>query len=764
MTQAGRAHTLRKGGVLLGAACSLFLGAPAAGAQPAQRPGTGATEHATSAPSSTPGQAGPTTSDSQAASQTGSVEEDLDSLAEMDLEQLLDVEVVTATKTKKRASEAPAIVSVVTRRDIERRGYQSVAEVLQHTVGFYLVDDHVLPNAGVRGIAGELFGESGTIKVMIDGRSVAFRPTGGNWLGPELVPLSAVERIEIIRGPSSALYGADAFLGVVNIITRNGEAVNGADVRASLDSAPGRDPGLDLDLSAGARKGPLELLVAARLHREDRSGMRLPSSSPAPQVPEYRLDDPTSRGADGSARVVLAKATYHYDASNSLTLAAYQSEFERGSEFSPWMQLPYGVDDQGRFHETRIALRQSSVGLVQDSQFGENSGLTLRGFYFSGAPTSEDRIDVGSDLFEVTRDFGYAGWEGQIEARAEVFEGLGTVVGAEAVVDRETLPSRLRRIRFATEEYRPGEVLEGLSTRQGSTLISNVGAFAQASWTQLEPNLSLVGGLRIDYHSIYGEQLSGRVGAVSNPIKPWFIKLLYGSAFRAPSPLLLYGLPFRLGDVLGNPDLEAQRVHTVEGQFSLRPLTGLVVSTGVSYSLLNNKAAFVQRGVNRVARNIAQVRSLSWETEVLAELGDDVSAYGSFELPYTIRDTGQEGYQAQLVGDRNVIYPAYILRGGASGKVPYLPLRPGFEVMVVGPRRASEMNMLEHMGEYELPAYTMLDVTLSTVGIELLDGRETVLMLKGRNLLDVRGPDPGFAGVDYPLLSRSVMAQLRQQF
>ena len=60
--------------------------------------------------------------------------------------------------------------------------------------------------------------------MLIDGHSVAFHSTGGNWLGPELVPLSAIERIEIVRGPASALFGADAFLGVINIKTRRARA------------------------------------------------------------------------------------------------------------------------------------------------------------------------------------------------------------------------------------------------------------------------------------------------------------------------------------------------------------------------------------------------------------------------------------------------------------------------------------------------------------------------------------------------------------
>src|SRR6187399_2480870 len=144
---------------------------------------------------------------------------------ELDLVKLLNVQVSTASKTAESLDEAPAVITVVTRADIQRWGYQSVAEVLQHTVGFYLTDDHILPNVGVRGMTGGLGAESGVIKVMIDGRSVAYRTTSGNWLGVELIPLDSIAQIEIIRGPASALYGADAFLGVVNIITQNPEDV-----------------------------------------------------------------------------------------------------------------------------------------------------------------------------------------------------------------------------------------------------------------------------------------------------------------------------------------------------------------------------------------------------------------------------------------------------------------------------------------------------------------------------------------------------------
>src|SRR5262245_24156074 len=70
-----------------------------------------------------------------------------DGAEELDLVKLLNVEVSTATKTAESLDDAPAVIKVVTGEEIRRWGYQSVAEVLRHTLGFYLIDDHVLPNA-----------------------------------------------------------------------------------------------------------------------------------------------------------------------------------------------------------------------------------------------------------------------------------------------------------------------------------------------------------------------------------------------------------------------------------------------------------------------------------------------------------------------------------------------------------------------------------------------------------------------------------------
>src|SRR5690606_17240291 len=99
-------------------------------------------------------------------------------------------------------------------------------------------------------------------KVMIDSRSVAYRTTSGNWLGTELVPLGSVQQIEIIRGPASALYGADAFLGVVNIITVKPEDARTARVRVD-GGVSGTNPSGTADAVVTKDFGNFDLLLGA---------------------------------------------------------------------------------------------------------------------------------------------------------------------------------------------------------------------------------------------------------------------------------------------------------------------------------------------------------------------------------------------------------------------------------------------------------------------------------------------------------------------
>lgn len=677
---------------------------------------------------------------------------------DLDLVKLLNVEVSTATKTSESIDDAPAVITVVTRADIQRWGYRTVAEVLNHTVGFYLTDDGILPNAGVRGMSGGLGAESGVIKVMIDGRSVAYRTTSGNWLGVELVPLESVAQIEIIRGPVSALYGADAFLGVVNVITLKPEDVPHfrGKVSAGLTET---NPGGSFDAVGGARFGNFNLMLGAAGEDTNRSGLTLPSESPAPRLPDDIGTRRTALDLRRQSLVLQSRIGYRVPDTAELNLSAYASGIKRGGDFASWAQLTNEPSDKS--DGTTVSLGQFRINFDALLHASRALDLAVSSTYFQGGILPADRVDVASDLYYIERHSSYRGVDGNVEARLTPFHGASLVTGIETVYDREELgnPERIDR---AT-----GLPVPATQPEPPALNLVDAGAYANASYKLFDPWLKLNGGVRYDRHSEYGDQLTGRVGATSRWSRALVAKLLYGTAFKAPSPYLLHAVPLRLGDVIGNPNLKPQLIRTLEYQMSFKPSRFFGVTSAVSYNWLLHQAEFTPEGSNQTARNVASQRTLSWETRADLSHYDDYTLYAALDVVASERDLGEQGYVANLVGTKNVAYPPWIGRAGVTFAVPSparVPLELGAEGMWVGPRRAADTSIVERGAPFTLPAYFMLDLSISTRENYLVPGQETRFALRSRNLLLARGPDPGFAGFEYPLAPAEIFVEIEHSY
>jgi outer membrane receptor for ferrienterochelin and colicins len=676
----------------------------------------------------------------------------------VDLLQLLNVEVSTASKTAERVADAPAIITVITAEEISRWGYQSVSEALQHVLGFYLIDDHVLPNAGVRGVAGGLGSESGSIKVMIDGASVAFRFTSGNWLGVELIPLGSVRQIEVIRGPASALYGADAFLGVVNIITVAPDEIPLIGVRGHIGLV-GDNPGGQFDVVGGKRFGDFDLLLGAAGELEDRSGLHMPRVSPAPTLPTYTDRTQPAKNLERQSLVLQTRLGYRTP-KGELVLSGFASGIRRGGDFAPWAQLTNGTDAQGRPVGTVINLGQYRITANGSLSLTNDLGLVAQATYFQGGTLGNDRVEVGSDLFWVRRRLGYRGVEATLESRWVPRSDFNLIIGAETVVDRETLPVP-ERVSKDT-----GELL-GAVPPHASVTSSNLGAFVSANWKAFEPFLKLTSGLRFDQNSDYGSQLNGRLGATSQWTSFFTTKLLYGRAFKAPSPYLLYAEPLRTGDVIGERALEPQHVDTLEFQALFEFGPPLSLSSGLAYSQIRDKAEFAPRGLNLTASNIAEQKSVSWETRADFCVATGLNGYASFEWIHSRRTLGQEGYAARLLGDQNVAYPDWIGRAGVMLGIPFIPDVPldvATEGILVGPSTAADVSIVENGGRFALASYLLLGASLATRDLFLLPGHETSLALRAKNLLGAKGPVPGFSGFEYPLAPREVFFEIEHTY
>jgi outer membrane receptor for ferrienterochelin and colicins len=683
-------------------------------------------------------------------------------IEEMDLQTLLQtpIDVWTASKVEQKIREAPAIVTTITREQIAVWGHRSIAELLSHVVGFYVVDDHISPNLAVRGTSGGLYAESSIVKVLIDGHPVSFWPTAGNALGPELIPLTAVDRVEIIRGPASALFGADAFLGVINVKTREGQGVNGGHGWVATGQV-GDHLATDVDLALGAAHGMADVMVAFRRTRQDLSGLELPASSPAPSVPGYNFGARVASGLDQETTTGIFTLTLRPAASAAVKLYAYYAATNRGAEFGSLYQLAHGFNERNTFSENRVSRWQVSSGLLWDQEITARLKLSVRGSYFQGGPGDDDRLEVGSEFYYVRRRFDFRGLDSDVHAAWAPVDRLRLVAGGSFFLDDEQLPSRLGVAKQPVEGIRAGEVVSGLSISQGRETFLNAGAYLQGTWEVKGPLLGVTGGLRYDQHNVYGAQLSRRVGLVSSPRPDLNAKLLHGTAFKAPSALLLHAVPSAAGDVVGNAGLRPQYVDSFEGQVSYQP-GAVTLTTGVAYNLVRDKTEFVQLGINKVARNVARSATLSWESLVELQHRQWLRAYLSGELQRTVQRTGQDGYVGEVVGREGNIYPGVMVHAGVAGQPLRSPVRAALSASWIGRRRASGNNIVLAGGPYTLPPYVLLDANITTVGFHLLRERsqEVSLSLSGKNLLGARGPAPGFSGVDYPLAPRAFFLQV----
>ncbi|HET9448302.1 MAG TPA: TonB-dependent receptor plug domain-containing protein, partial [Steroidobacteraceae bacterium] len=190
-------------------------------------------------------------------------------LADLSLEELMEVRVDSvygASKHEQKVTQAPSSVTIVTAEQIRRFGYRTLAEVLRGVRGFYVSDDRNYQYIGVRGFLrpGDY---NSRILVTVDGHRMNDSIYDGAYAGREgVVDMELIERVEVIRGPSSSLYGSSAFFGVINVVTKRGGQFDGVELDGeggSFDTRRGR-------ATYGARyANGVEWLVSASQYRSE---------------------------------------------------------------------------------------------------------------------------------------------------------------------------------------------------------------------------------------------------------------------------------------------------------------------------------------------------------------------------------------------------------------------------------------------------------------------------------------------------------------
>lgn len=669
---------------------------------------------------------------------------------ELSLEELLNNTVVSASLVEEDAWVAPSIISAISSCDLEAYGHLSVADALQHTAGFYVVYDYVNYNVGVRGVNGGMGAQSQVIKTMIAGRDARFRPTAGSWLGPELFPTLAIKQVEVVRGPVSALYGADAFLGAINVIPMTAEDMGPGHARARVRTL--NDWGNWGALVEGAAWGEshgLDVLAAATVRSADRGGLSLPEVSPRYPDLVGGLGHDSVPQDDELAVSAFGQVVRRWEG-GALTIDGNVQRIQRDANFS-FESSPLGGGVVGMYNAG------STVRV--NHAFGERVRLNSFASYSGGAPTSADRLRdrVRQGYAYLQRTMDYQGTEERLElvytTRSPGLDRpLSLTVGGDHLWSDVAKP--------AIEGVRSdGGPPVPLGVESEPLTQHNHGAFAQLR-ADLVDWASLVVGGRVEDHTQYEPQLSYR-GGLALAGDRLSVKALYGRSFKAPSVALLYASPVIAGGPQANPELEPQLAQTGEVQLNWAPtpwvrggLTGYV-------SRLTEFATIDTESFSSRAENSSTIDACGGELDGQLEHSSGIGGFLSASYVVTRQVMDEHEERASVTAP---LFPALSVAAGIQYHQPDLHLRWTLLDRFVSARHADPSNSILAETHPPLAPYNVLSVGVSTWGLEALDDRSTTFGVQVNNVLNTKYADPGFLGIDLPGQERQVMFTAEQTF
>jgi iron complex outermembrane receptor protein len=653
---------------------------------------------------------------------------------ELSLEELRRVKVLTATKTPTAVHAAPAVVTLVTADDIARFGYQTVAEALAHVAGFVESDDLLNHSFGVRGTsAGAQAGTRG-IKILLDGQPVAFRSTQQHFLGREFIPLQMVERIEVVRGPVSVLYGADALLGAVNIITRRD---GGQRLAASYERGQAGRHAAALAGSGGFESGPAWLAWGLQAAREERAGLGLPRVSPdflryagRSSSPEDRAD-PRSAYLRGGWR----------SGGDDLSAGLFWQELDSDNVFSrlnPLLRPP-----------SHVTLAQGFARMDYTRALAGGHSLRLHAAVGRGRPRPGDIVRTGASDYYLLRDVGYRALDASAEWLWQTAEHGTVLAGVDVLRDRETLESFRRRSIADGSDFQ--------LSQPGQRQLRNTGVYGQ--WqVPLTQRWEAILGARRDRHSVFRNQDSFRGGVSGELPGGWGMKLMAGTAFQAPAPELLYRTAVQPGDIRGNPDLAPQKARTVELQLSVPSSVHWQAALTLYRTRVKDLVTLEQAFFNLVARNSSDSRVHGAELEA-RYVRDWFTGYANLSTASSRRGINRYTLAPLAQRPEGELFPRYSANVGGSVAVAGLPLHLSLDNRYVGSRPAATSNVLLANQAYALKPYWD-----STLGARWTMAGGGVLRLQVRDLWDSRHVDPGEGGIDYPSLGRRYGVQYEYRF
>jgi outer membrane receptor for ferrienterochelin and colicins len=600
--------------------------------------------------------------------------------------------VFAASKHEQKVTQAPASVSIITAKEIALYGYTTLSDILQSVRGFYVVNDRNYSYAGVRG-----FGQPGDyntrLLLLIDGRRMNDTLYDSFGLNGDMgLDIDLINRIEIVRGPGSSLYGSSAFFGVINITTKSGRDYRGSEISLEIGSQSTRIG----RATAGSRfQNGLEILVSASATKSD--------GEVRPYFSEF--DDPASNDGiyenhDGTdSRNLFAKLEYggfsmdaaYYQVTKDIPTASYGTVFNDPRTFTRDEKLQLGMSYQHTFDFGTQWSNHFSYG--QFEHFGNYA---------------YDYSDEGDGSYVVlNKDTASNDWwvlESQISH---------PISGSQRLISGMEYRNNSRQDQgnFDEEIY--------LDDHRDSEVFS---LYVQDE-INVNETLTLNLGLRYDKYNSCGSHLSPRFAIILSPQAQTAIKFLAGDAFRAPNIFELY---YHDGYSTTKPALELkpEKIRSYELVIEHYLPSNTLITASVYSNLINDLISYIQdpNDLLFVYTNTDSIDAQGVELGLETRFGKNIRS--EFSYAYQVTKNNQT---AEVLTNS----PRHIAKAKLIAPLFSERLHAGLELLYLSQRKTQQ--------SIDANAYLLTNLTLSSN--RLIPGIS--LAASFYNLFDVKVEHPG---------------------
>jgi len=455
-------------------------------------------------------------------------------ITDLSLEELTSIPVYAASKRLQTIDEAPSFVTVVTQDEIRKYGYRTLSDVLKSVPGFYISNDRNYDYVGTRGFSRP--GDYNTrILFLLNGMRLNDCVFDSGYTDRTFpVDIDLIDRVEIIRGPASSLYGTSAFFGVVNVITR--KPVKPNETQISVESG-----------SFWSSKGSLSygylfdngaaLQLSGSLYRDP--GQEL-------YFKEYDSLQTNNGKSRKEADEELSGNIYLNFLYKELSLQAGYSSRTKHIPTGAWGTI---FSDP----ETKTRDELSFFDMKVEHVFSKNLNAMIKASYldygYDGWWAYENQTPGGFRNSIINKDVAIGRWWiGEANLTTEALERNKITIGTEY---------RLNARQF---QYNGDEGSGNAFLRDDRDSV--VWAPYAEDEIRLHSTLLLNAGIRYDNYETFGGKASPRIALLYHPLPDTCIKAVYGSAFRAPNAYeLYYGIQNKQK---GNVNLKPEDIETYE--------------------------------------------------------------------------------------------------------------------------------------------------------------------------------------------------------